>query len=67
MDIPIKQGYYDYAYAIVGKDGKINLHDIDGDWYETENNYTILLYYRGIGGRFDQLIGYQKVNSLLNR
>lgn len=67
LEVPIKQGYYDYAYAVVGKDGKMDLTEIDGDWYETENNYSILTYYRSVGDRYDRLIGYKMVNSLFDR
>lgn len=67
LDVPIKQGYYDYAYAVIGKDKKINMSDIDGNWYETENNYTILLYFRAVGDRFDRLIGVKSINSLFDR
>lgn len=56
----LKQGFYDYAYAVVPK-GKKNVAPdltlLEGDWYETENNYTILLYYRPFSGRYDRLIG----------
>lgn len=58
--VPLKQGYYDYAYALVPRNAKVktpNLSAIDGDWYETENSYTILIYYRGFGGRYDRIIG----------
>jgi hypothetical protein len=67
IDVPIKQGYYDYAYGLVDKHGNIDLASLEGNWYETENNYSLLLYYRPIGDRFDRLIGYNRVNSLLNR
>lgn len=67
IDVPIKQGYYDYTFGLVDKKGKIDLETLDGNWYETENNYTLLLYYRPIGDRYDRLIGYNRVNSLLNR
>lgn len=67
IDIPIKQGYYDYAFGLVDKNGKVDTETLDGNWYETENNYTLLLYYRPIGDRYDRLVGYNRVNSLLNR
>ena len=31
---------------------------------ETENEYTILVYYRELGGRADQLVGMVTLNSL---
>ena len=63
--MPLKQGYYNYKYAILGKDKKKLLtSSIDGDWYETENDYTILIYYHPIGTRYDQLIGVGNMNTL---
>ncbi len=56
--VTLKQGYYDYMYAAVPKgSSKPDFEDTEGDWYETTNNYTILVYYRRFGGRYDALIG----------
>jgi hypothetical protein len=60
----LKQGFYDYEYAYVrNDDGKINTSLLEGSHVETENNYQIFVYYRGISSRYDQLIGYQVINS----
>ncbi len=62
--VTLKQGYYDYLYAAVSqKDGKADFEVTEGDWHETENEYTIFVYYRPFGSRFDQLIGVQIFNS----
>ncbi len=66
--VPMKQGFYNYAYATVDEDQNtskmfpLDLSTIDGDWYETENEYTILIYYRPFGERYDQLIGVMIFN-----
>lgn len=63
--ILLKQGVYNYAYATLPGDEKksINRDDIfktiEGDSYQTENSYLFLYYYRKLGGRYDQLIGYE--------
>lgn len=60
--IPFKQGYHNYAYAFQEKGTRptdnveLNLSELEGDWYETENEYTLLIYYRPIGSNYDQLI-----------
>lgn len=62
----LKQGYYNYAYALVPRQGKMrqpDLSEIDGDWYETENEYTILVYYHPLGERYDRLIGVTSFNT----
>ena len=36
---------------------------IDGDFYQTENEYLILVYHRPQGARYDALVGFAKVKS----
>ncbi|PKA82311.1 uncharacterized protein DUF5103 [Ulvibacter sp. MAR_2010_11] len=52
-----KQGYYDYKYVLVDRDGSIDEGAIDGNYWQTENEYTVLVYYRDLGGRYDRIIG----------
>jgi hypothetical protein len=57
-----KQGYYNYIYVFVpkgkGKGAKtINDTYIEGSHWETQNNYTILLYLQEEGTSYDKLIG----------
>ncbi len=68
--ILLKQGYYDVGYATmpVGTQKKVFAFDeTEGNYWETENNYTILVYYRPLGGRYDQLVGLTRINSLTGR
>ena len=61
----LKQGYYDYQYAYVkGAGSKPILAEIEGDWYETENDYHIFVYYRPPGGRYDRLVAVDLLNSI---
>ncbi len=59
----LKQGYYNYTYIAVDKNNFANRRDLEGDYWETENSYTILMYYRSFTDRTDQLIGVGKINS----
>lgn len=61
--ILLKQGYYDYMYAKVGPDGKIDLHSLQGSWQDTENDYTFLTYLREPGARLDRLVGVRILSS----
>ena len=64
----LKQGFYDYTYAVVkrqGEDKKPKLAEIEGNWFEANNQYTILIYYRPFGSRYDQLIGKSGFSSSL--
>ena len=55
--ILLKQGAYDYQYLWV-PDGETagETKPAEGDWYETGNEYLILLYYRERGSRYDRLV-----------
>ncbi|MEC7784190.1 MAG: type IX secretion system plug protein domain-containing protein [Bacteroidota bacterium] len=57
LPILLKQGYYNYRYVVV-KDGKmLKYNPVDGDFWQTENVYDVLVYYRAPGSRYDELIG----------
>ena len=55
--ILLKMGAYDYQYLWV-PDGETvgQTKPAEGDWYETKNEYLILLYFRQRGSRYDRLI-----------
>ena len=63
----LKQGYYNYNYLFV-PDGETqgNSGRTDGNFYETENEYIILVYHRPNGGRYDKLVGYRRMNFKIN-
>ena len=61
----LKQGYYNYGYALKDADGKIKM--LEGDYWETENLYTVLIYYKSFSDRNDRLIGITQVNSRVDR
>jgi len=50
-----KQGYYSYQY--ITQSG--NIPPSEGNFYETENKYQVLVYYKGTGARTWQLVGYR--------
>lgn len=55
-----KLGYYSYQYLWMTPDGTIRTMPTEGDFYQTENSYQMLVYYRGQGERTDRLVGYQE-------
>ncbi|MCB0709585.1 MAG: DUF5103 domain-containing protein [Chitinophagaceae bacterium] len=59
----LKQGYYNYTYIAVDKNNPAQKRDLEGDYWETENDYTILMYYKSFTDRTDQLIGVGKIAS----
>lgn len=59
----LKQGFYNYQYAVVEKHrGVPDITILEGSFVETENEYTILVYHRDISRNYDQLIGVSYVN-----
>ena len=58
-----KQGFYNYKYVLVDTDGSIVEGGIDGNFWQTENDYLVLVYYRAPGARYDRIIGRGKANS----
>lgn len=54
----VKQGGYDYQYVFVpkGKD-KATTERVDGSYWQTENEYTVYVYWRPFGERYDRLVG----------
>lgn len=66
----LKQGYYDYCYVTVDRNDPKRSASFDfteGNFWETENEYMILVYFRPIGGRADELICVGRVNSFTGR
>lgn len=63
----LKQGYYNYTYIAVDRNNPANRYELEGDYWETENSYTILVYYKGFSDRTDQLLGVGKISSRTDR
>lgn len=60
----LKQGYYNYQYVLVNPiTGERDETGVEGNSYETENDYYILLYYRPVGSRTDRLMAFFTLNS----
>lgn len=61
--LKLKQGIYDFKYVWVDERNKFDDTIFEGSFFETENSYQILVYYRKPGGRWDELVGFANVNS----
>lgn len=62
--ILLKQGFTNYQYVVTDKSGNIdNKNAIDGNFFQTENNYTAIVYYKGNNERYDRVIGIANTNS----
>jgi hypothetical protein len=61
----LKQGYYNYIYVLSDDTKKGGDETVtEGNHWDTENDYNILVYHRKFGTYYDQLLGYKKLNSL---
>ena len=56
-----KLGYYSYQYLWLKDDGTTHFLPSEGNFYETENRYQILVYYKGIGERTWRLTAYGQI------
>lgn len=60
----LKQGFYNYNYVLLQKDGTLDEAIISGNFDVTENQYQVLVYFRDLGARYDQIIGFGNASSL---
>ena len=56
-----KQGYYSYQYLLITDDGLSHPLPSEGNFYQTENRYQVLVYYKGIGERTWRLVAYNQL------
>lgn len=60
----LKQGYYDYMYAVKDNaSGITSVAPINGDFWETNNVYHIFVYLFDPIENYDKLIGYTSIKS----
>lgn len=60
----LKQGFYNYKYVVADAQGQLDEGAISGNFYQTENNYKVLVYYRDLGARYDRLMGIGEASSV---
>lgn len=54
-----KMGYYNYQFIMIDPDGISHPLPEEGSFYQTENSYQVLVYYKGISDRTWQLVGFK--------
>jgi len=62
--LKLKQGFYNYKYVVVNEYDEISHGEVSGNYDETENDYKVLVYYRGYGYRYDRVIGMGQASSI---
>ncbi len=59
--VKLKQGYYSYQYLVLKADGTTAPVTTEGNFFQTENSYQALVYYRPDGARTDRLVAYSGI------
>ena len=60
----LKLGVCNYNYVWIPDEGIAGRSNcVEGDFYNTENEYLIYIYHREFGARYDRLVGVHSVNS----
>ena len=61
MNIMLKQGFYNYIYVVESDDSSPYM--FEGAFFEAENDYDIIVYYRDPSMFTDLVVGYTSFNS----
>ena len=61
LSLLLKQGYYSYQYVWQQSNGQTATVPSEGSFYQTENRYQALVYYRKLGERADRLVGFTEI------
>ncbi|MDG5799187.1 DUF5103 domain-containing protein [Marinilabiliaceae bacterium ANBcel2] len=65
LSLLLKQGYYNYQYLLKPKEGnKGSLQKTENSFQQTENDYLIIIYYRGSNDICDRIIATKRINSI---
>ncbi|WP_430935430.1 DUF5103 domain-containing protein [Saccharicrinis sp. 156] len=64
----LKQGFYNYQIAFKPNNlDQASVSMFEGSHSKAENDYLVIVYYRGMGDYYDRLIGVSQVNSVTSR
>ena len=56
----LKQGGYNYMYYVLDKN-KVTSLPLEGSHWQTRNEYTVWVYYRPFGARYDRLVAAKRM------
>lgn len=63
LEVPLKQGRYEYCYAIKNEKGQPDETVLEGNHFQTENEYVILVYAKNLQYHYDELISVRKFST----
>lgn len=56
-ELLLKQGFYNYSFVTVNKYNEVDKNEIMGSFFETENEYKVLFYFKAFGALYDRVVG----------
>jgi hypothetical protein len=56
-NILFKQGFYNYTFVTQDNYGNVNANEINGTFFQTENEYKVITYFKPFGSLYDRVIG----------
>lgn len=56
-NILLKQGFYNYTFISKNSNKQGDITYLIGNHHQTENEYTVLVYFKPVGGLFDRVAG----------
>jgi hypothetical protein len=64
----LKQALYNYVYVYEKENNKVaDTNIMEGNFFETENEYQLLVYHKPVGSRYDRLIAYKTIDNFGNQ
>ncbi|MCY7329086.1 MAG: DUF5103 domain-containing protein, partial [Saprospiraceae bacterium] len=61
----LKQGFYNYMYQVVNKATSVpDGEGLEGNDYQASNQYSVLVYFRLYGTRYDRLMAAASFSSI---
>ena len=63
----LKQGFYNYSFVTKSSENMISESEIRGNFSETENTYTVVVYHKAFGSLFDRVIGVGTIQYIGER
>lgn len=64
LKLLLKQGYYNYEYLFLENGTQVAQESrVEGNHFETRNDYTIYVYYQDPGNDYEQLIAFDKLTT----
>ncbi|MDX9750946.1 MAG: DUF5103 domain-containing protein [Flavobacteriales bacterium] len=62
--ITVKQGFYDFAFVAMPHNASVpDIGAVEGDHFQTENDYLVMVYFTDRMQRLDRLVGVRFLNS----